>query len=70
MDKQLLKVFEELPHNRQLDDDQITKLIHILKYVDDSYVALPDIKIIEKTLYHYGGTIASSIVDAIYNGIL
>ncbi len=56
------------PHNWELEQDNLDEMLNHLRGRPDSrYFSMEDDEIMEKALYHYGGTICSAILNALMN---
>lgn len=56
-----------MKHNYELSDDELRMLIHLLLREHASWSRMKEAEIVDLCLKRYGGTVAMSLVTALYN---
>lgn len=55
------------PESRQVDEDYVDKLLHLIRLHRQAWLTLTDEEIIHRAIYHYGGTMVEALIDTLIN---
>lgn len=56
----------EMEHNYSVHLREFEMLLNLVKLIK-TYSNLTDIEILDKTVYHYGGTLTASLIECLFN---